>query len=617
MLTIRIISGERKEQSFELPEISALPAPLVLIREDDILQFKVHLEEYFENLSLVLHEIETPYTRCYKTEENWTYEWLPREKYGFKESFFHNYYGLAELQLVARDLNHSQNPSEFAFFAELQPIEVFAKKINADRVEKMLNFLAQKSGKDLASAIRVTRIKAGHKAGGRTEAFLLERIENNIAFLKSILPSIASNPLSSLHQTTRLVPPNHDTLVDETSLTWISENPDNLLKAFSLDEAVLSYSGEYFTVNKLLESKSKNSTDIYENQILHGFVFVMLCALNDIRSKLSVATNRRHALPPELSGYVSLFSQISKFSSIINKNKIDKCARLIRDLSNIYTKLRQSIPVSKPHMEMPRFTQKSKFNILYRQVFNRSIAWRRYGAPDWSFQDELFSIQSIPKLFEYYLFCVIKGHINDHTSQEISSNDESIIDSDIFQYETAKGLIRLQYEPSIWTVGHNSALGGTLVNTEGWTLKNHAGEVNLSKRGTTGWKSNRRPDIVLEITPLDGRSEIIIIDAKYTDNNKAFLKYLPELTMKYVHGIHHNNSGKNPSRALIVVNPSESPSTRHFHHADYSIYGKTPACPALLVSSIDVSCAHESNSNIRKDLSQLIEAVLEPEKINR
>lgn len=128
MLTIRIISGERKEQSFELPEISALPAPLVLIREDDILQFKVHLEEYFENLSLVLHEIETPYTRCYKTEENWTYEWLPREKYGFKESFFHNYYGLAELQLVARDLNHSQNPSEFAFFAELQPIEVFAKK---------------------------------------------------------------------------------------------------------------------------------------------------------------------------------------------------------------------------------------------------------------------------------------------------------------------------------------------------------------------------------------------------------------------------------------------------------------------------------------------------------
>ncbi|MCJ8168433.1 DUF2357 domain-containing protein [Atopomonas sediminilitoris] len=609
MLSIRIVSGERKDKEIILPTISEPSPSKLAIREDEALHFKVTLDEYFENLNLVLHEIETPYTHCKKSEGAWIYEWLPKEKYGYKQCFFHNYYGLAELQLVAREPNHSQSSTDFTFFAELQPIEVFAKKINAERVEKMLNFLARQDGKDLASAIRVTRIRAGYKEGGRTENFLLERIENNITFLKKVLPSISHNPISRLQQSTKIVTPTHDTLIDEVALSWASENPDNLTKAFSIDEAVLAYAGEYYSTNKILESTTINSTDVYENQVLHGFVFTLITAIQSIKSKLSKSNNQGSAPPTEFTGYVSLFTQINKFSAIINKRKIDTCTRLIRDLSQILAQLKISIPVSKPCTDMPRFTQKSKFNILYRQIFSRSIAWRRYGAPDWSFQEELFSIQSIPKLFEYYLLCAVKHHIQiDHSTPPFAA-EETTSDTDVFEYKSPHGQIRLMYEPNIWTVGHSSVTKDSLVNTEGWTVNNQDKAPKISKRGTIGWRANRCPDILIEVISNTNKSDFIIIDAKYTDSNRAFLTYLPELTMKYIHGIHTQDSGAVPSRALLIVNPSEIPATRHFHHHDYSIYGKTPANPALLVSSIDVSCSHEPDSNLRRDLAQIIKII--------
>lgn len=605
MLSIEIISGERKGEILELRELSVPSLKVSAIREDEALRFFVRLDEFYENLNLVLHEIETPHTHRYQKDNGWVYEWFPREVYGRKEAFFHNYYGLAELQIVSRDQSASSDLG-YALFIEFHPVEVFAKKINADRVERMLGFLAREDGKDLASAIRVTRIRAGHKAGGKTEAFLLERIEHNVAFLKSVLPAIIAAPLSRLQQSTRLVVPNNETLIDESSLRWISENPDGLYKTYSVDDAVLSYQGEYFSASKLLEAKINNSTDIYENQILHGFLYVIITAIGKIRERLLVSNLQERSSGGNFNGYVSLFAQINKFSSSINKNKVDKCNRLMGEMTSIYARLKRSIPVSKPCLEPPRYTQKSKSNLLYRQVFARSIAWRRYGAPDWSFQDELFSIQSIPRLFEYYLLCIIKRHLEESVGGNQSFSDASAVD-DIFVYGGAGVNINLMYEPDVWSVGHASAVGKDLVNTEGWTVYYGRGDAKISKRGSFGGRANRCPDIIIELTGRGEESKYIIIDAKYTDNSRAYLTYLPELTMKYFHGIHRQGTGVNPTVALIIVNPSEDPVTRHFHQHDYSIYGQYSVTPALLVSSIDVSVAHEPGSNFRKDLARVIE----------
>ena len=598
----------------ELFNVSSMAQSPIVLMEDEAVRFTTVLDEDLFNLTLVLHENEVRYTKREENKGSWIYEWYPRDTYNRKEPFFQNFFGLAELSLIAKNPLKSD---ELIFFIELNPIEILAKKINAERISSMLDFLAQQDGKDLASAIRITRIRAGYKEGGRTDTFLLERIENNLNFLRKILPAIALRPIVKLGQVARLVIPNQETLMDDRSLSWIMENPDNLYQATTSEESILNYDGEYFNATKIIENQTETSFDVYENQVLHGFVITLISAVKQIQVKLRLSSKVQSQPIFYFEGYVSFFSQLNKLTAAINKNKIDKCTRLITDLSRVRDWVRQSLPVKKIYLGIPKFTQKAKYNILYQQVFNRMISWHRYGAPDWGFQDELNSIKDIPKLFEYYLLCVIKNHLENMVSQDCPLTLElESSNIDVFEYNWGISRIRLMYEPEIWMVGHSQAYSENLVNTEGWTVRNYEGRLRienkeLTQRKSRGKNSNRCPDLIIEVSQPDKQLTYFIIDAKYTDSKRAFLNYLPDLTMKYLHGIHQQGSGKNLSAALMIVNPDENPNTQHFHHDDYTIYGKYPITPALMVTSIDVSKAHYPGSNIRNNVSRVIRLMID------
>ena len=481
----------------------------------------------------------------------------------------------------------------------------------------MLDFLAQQDGKDLASVIRITRIRAGYKEGGRTETFLLERVEHNIIFLKKILPAIGARPIIKLDQIARMVVPNQETLTDEISLSWIAENPDSLYYATSPDESILNLNGEYFNSSKIIETQTKTSHDVYENQVLHGFVATLISVTKDIQVKLRLCSKVQSQPIGDFEGYVSFFSQINRLSVAINQNKIDKCSRFIIDLNNMRAWLKQKLPVKRLCLGMPLFTQKAKYNLLYQRVFERMISWHRYGAPDWGFQDELNSIKDIPRLFEYYLLCLIKNHLENLGSHDIPLiQSPENAQSDVFEYMWGINRIRLMYEPEIWTAGHSKAHSMNLVNTEGWTVQSNSGNGSwlsnkkVTQRGSKGRYLNRCPDIMVEVLRPDKQSIYFIIDAKYTDRTRAFVNYLPILTMKYLHGIHQQGSGRNLSVALMIVNPDEDANTQHFHHDDYNIYGKHPVIPALMVTSIDVSKAHHQDSNIRHDIAKVLDLMI-------
>ena len=108
-----------------------------------------------------------------------------------------------------------------------------------------------------------------------------------------------------------------------------------------------------------------------------------------------------------LSGYLSFFSQLSKFAKVINRNKVERCKELIENLQRLKRNFDKQVPVSSAVIGTPQFTRKARYHLHYQKVFHKIIAWHRFGAPDWSVQEELFSIQTIPKLFEYYLLFLI------------------------------------------------------------------------------------------------------------------------------------------------------------------------------------------------------------------
>jgi hypothetical protein len=110
----------------------------------------------------------------------------------------------------------------------------------------MLTFLASHDSEVLARFFRVTRIRA--------DFFLIEQLERNAIFLSRVLPAICSNPLISLHQQSRLIVPNEHTLVDENTLSWLSENTDSLYQVGSQQNAILEINGEFYSASKVLET---------------------------------------------------------------------------------------------------------------------------------------------------------------------------------------------------------------------------------------------------------------------------------------------------------------------------------------------------------------------------
>lgn len=602
-LTAIIISGKRSGLQVELNSINHQSSNQHFFLEDEALEFRLEVSAPLDDVYLCLHENEVRATSNKEFDGIWLYEWKPKSTYRSSfECFFHNYYGMAELSIATR----VDGVGERVIIEQYAPVEVFAKKLNAERAEKMLDFLAFHDNDALAAFFRVTRLKAGFKEGERSVGFLIEQLERNVLLLITELPNIYSRPIAKLTPVSKIVVVSANSATDDTTLAWMAENSDSLYPVDDQERAILELDGTYYSSEKILENHLKEELNIYENQVVHGFIISLMRAASEILRGLEDYPSSKIRSQSGISGYLSFFSQLSKFAKAINKNKIERCKELIANLQRLKRTFDERVPVSNTIIGTPQFTRKARYNLHYQKVFHKIIAWHRYGAPDWSVQEELFSIQSIPKLFEYYLLFLIKYHFDSARllGMTFDLRSSPIMEHNNFEYNWGGYTVRLMYEMKAWTHDHASSFAANLINSEGWTVNSANGD--LKPRGQYGPYANRSPDMVVCISAPNGEQRQLILDAKYTTSKKAFTHYLPELTMKYLHGIHEKNSGKSLSAGLMIVNPSESCETRHFHHARYSIYGASPVTPALLVSSVSPGMAEDQNSDFRTNLSQFL-----------
>ncbi|XYQ55315.1 DUF2357 domain-containing protein [Pectobacterium carotovorum] len=594
-IKITILGGKRQGDVFELPLLEFKSNSSVFLLEDESVEISFSSKKLYDKVFLLLYENEITPTLIEKYEEIWIYRWIPKRLGNFShECLFHNYYGIAELSL---ETQYDGNIELFNF----QPIDVLAKKINADRVEKMLTFLARIDSEVLCSFFRVTRRKAGYKSGDTPAEILLEQIENIVEKSSALIKKIMKNPIYKLSNRERYVYPNDSTNVDDLTLSWLCNNIDELFETDSIENAILEFNSNFYGSKKLIEHQAVEDSDVYENQILHGFVNTLIQTTSSLLSGFKSPDRYFSKVNGNPLGYVSFFNQIQKFQKKINERKIIKCKLILTELHSLKRIMIEYAPSKKAITGIPTFTMKAKKDPLYLSVFKKIVDWHRFGKPDWSMQEELFSIQSIPKLFEYYSLFYIREVIENHIkSKSITEpNNESIS----FIFNLKKGLtLNLLYEPKYWMAKHPSADLRGLVNTEGWTI--HNGKV--SQRSNSGRFSNRSPDFVIKISNDIESDKYIILDAKYTYTDKSFSHYLPDLTLKYIHGLHSISNTQNIISGLMIINPDELPQVRDFHNSSFDIFSDSPAMPFLLCSSIAPGEEFISNIGFENALIKII-----------
>lgn len=593
-LKLIIKNGERKGELISLSSTLNRAQTLPWLKENEAIEFSFTTSSQYSSATLELYEHSIEPTRVETHDDDKvTFIWSPLIKRGYQyECLFINYFGVAELNVKLTE-EYRTDP-DFIYF---QPIEILSSKVTEDKVEEMFNFLSQLPGESLHSIFSATRHGVGLTEGTVSPEINQERLEIATTKLQNKIVYIIKNSITRLVPEYKTITATGDEDVDDKTLGWLLENLSVLSETDNLESAHIYYDEIYYSASSLQIPVLANNTNLYENQVIHGYINLLLYESQELLSHYTqgfVIRDRDNNYIPD--GYSSFFDKVSRFKNKLVQSKIKSCEQIIDELKKIKLIMDMHVPVSIGIMNRPIITPKVNKNHGYRDVFVDIIQWHEKGIVDWSVYDNLFAIQSIPKLFETYCFYRVAISLNELFGFK---NKKSLYNIFLSKQGFEISILR---EPKYWISNHKKSYNQKIANSEGWTIKNRD---QINPRSHKGPYAHRAPDIVIKIVDPNGFKELIILDAKYTNIKNAFINYLPELTMKYVHGIHKIKSNERTVNSLTIIHPDTERSFRSFHDDDYNIFGQHSVSPSL--QCIGVTLGEERESDY---LSKLLEKLL-------
>lgn len=591
LLELEIINGVRKGQKIQLDSNLDATSKMPYVLETEAIIFKLTLDQEVSSAKLVVGNTEI--SLLPKLGIQYEYIAYPnRTERGGYESLFFNYLGIA--------IFYVQLESEAtSFFEEIGKIEVLARKASAEQVQSMINFILTSDDDEVLSMKGPTNSTATlEKKDGEKPQQLIEQLEENLRLLKLQLPYILNAPLSALSSKLQVRPGTPGIDTSDQGMAWLTENLSVLQPADAPDSAILEYQGEYYSAEEIQTSVVYENKDIYENRILHGYIYNLLRFTNKLLlgyDKCTTSTSLNH-----FEGYVSFFSAMSQWIKEKNSVHIKRVQNIQYEIRVIQKMVSQKIPIREIDLSLPRFTPKVRANRQYTILFRSIHDWYQGGYINWGNQKLLLAINNIPKLFELYSVILTKKWCSLNCSEIIDDKDY-FWRGYIFGYS-----VKLHYEPEFWMSGHVNATGD-IANTQNRTLNSSINDVKGKRRFQRFEK--RVPDIVLEIEDKDGELLLVILDAKYTTHKLAFERDLPLCIIKYVHGIGSWRS-QCLVKTMIILYPNKSGEYNDFHSSPFDINGSYPQFPLLGVQGLTLSeTANEKKEPIHALLDRVFETL--------
>lgn len=599
-LVVRIMTGSRKNVEIVLTDdVNSKKMPW--FREDEVIELSFRVPSIYKTANLIVnqHFIDATYINKIEDADYVEIVWSPKRNGLYLESMFFNYFGISKFNVLLKSEHEVDKLIAF------QPVQILARLDTANKVDNMFYYLSSISSKHLYSFFSATSNLAGFEYGKLSPDLVIEQIEFTLHNLNSNLSFIINNKISRLVPEYKISPSSGSDELDDASLGWLLENLSVLEPDDIPEQAHIYHDGQYYRASSMLRPNLIESTDVYENQIIHGFLKSILHEVQQISTYYDADLGEFHQPMDDSGGYVSFFTKLSKFKKILLRDQSEKIDNLLSTIRLIQSYLERYLPVSKIDSSRPIITHKVHNNHIYRTLFIEIIKWHEARTIDWSVYDKLFSIQSAPELFEVYCYFRLLDSINTYFDPNFSLSSST--DNIHKEFIDANGNeVKIEKEPKYWVYEHTSMHDEKIINSEGFTRKNGS----YSLRSQSGPYSNRSPDYVLQIKSPEGDVKLLILDAKYTSREKAFLNYLPDLTMKYIHGIHKLNQINSIVNSLSILYPGDGTGELNwtsYHHYEMSILGKNPVEPSL--QSIGVELGEDrKKDNLNKLVIKLLEA---------
>jgi hypothetical protein len=597
-LRVEFLQGHRKGRAFGLSPAhinSGLAAEYVL--ERDVLLLTLHSERFLENVVLHIGGYDIQSENTENSDGTHCYTWRPKDKkpYGY-EALFHNFFGIAEL-FVGYAL-----PGEPQHYIAYQPFEVMATKLTAERTESMVSFIMGNSDEGIIKAISPTHLEASQVRNGVAPGELLVLLERTVQDAYELCRPIIKKPMTRLRSRLNTLYGRECEVSEDKGIGWVLNNLSVLYAVPDPDDALLEHEGNWYAATEIQSSTAHESTNIYENQLIHLFLSRIRHQAERIIEGLSVQEQKfvPHAIPPE--GYVSFFNMMQHSVGRTTNTDISRARVCIKRIEELCLILRHKVPADPWRVRNVELTERIKLNSDYLRLMGVMKRWFSDRQIDWQQHNFLASINSTPILFELYCCLTINCYLRSH-------GDDHNIGKGLFRGTLAGNQMQLHHEPDYWKSGHAKGQYDAYVNTDIAKLKNSVADKLGKVRN--GPYEKRSPDFVIEVARNSGVDtnpySLLVLDAKYMMESKVFEEELHKCTMKYVHGI-HSKDGDSIVKTMILLHPdthSEPGRYLSYHTSPYDINGHLPVYPVLGVQAMVVN-----SSGMEKGLFSLLDTII-------
>jgi len=596
-LEIKILNGTRQGTRFSLPMGSGhaddTPTAMPYVLETEALAFFVRADRACETLSLCIGERTLPFTPR-RIDEPYEFELFPAYREGSKrEALFFNYFGVVKFSLKL-------GIDEQAEYVDTAPLEVLARQATATQAERMVSFILAETQSDLCEHHSASRFQSGSVGRGEPLNQLVEQLQDSIRTFEEVAPHILARPMRALTSDLALSSGLLAEVQSDQGMAWLMDNLSVLEKTEDYCRSHLSVDGQLYYATEVLAPVVREHTDIYENQVLVGFLEMLWRFTADLLEHCTPTTpSSRHNAH---EGYVSFFTCMKDWIRQVSSQQLTVVRECQERLTVLRRQFMRHLPVRQREDAIPRITAKVRGNRDYLTLFRMIIQWHQGNRPDWDSQQLFLAIDSMPDLFEYYSLARIRQWL---LSKGRPQGPKGINQS---QWQTRINNLELSlsYEPKFWMVGNSRA--GQIINTENRSVdeakNNWVGRVREYEY------ARRSPDFTIEVRSDGELLGLLVMDAKYTTMDLAFKHYLPECTMKYIHGIARadaRTNDRNIVKAMVILYADGFDEFMDFHAAPYDAYGENTQLPILGAQALSLKTPNQAGG---RSLEMLLDRLL-------
>lgn len=454
----------------------------------------------------------------------------------YRNKIFEDCYGFVEISLVIKDL---ESNDEFNLHSNYLPVLVKRGRIN-DSINRMLNYVNDHQKELLLSDKLTAKSKADMFQGG------VKNLETQIVLADEIL-KVYKSLYSYFKTNARYTTESRDTvdriekLQYATSKTaqYVAMHPE-LLKRVPVSSGV-KVGRQTFIPKRVLTSQIVITKNIYENQVVVGFLHVMINNLAELADQ--VESLIEHVPQKENAGGDYVYSAYILFSQA--KHQLVEGRRRINEyllqFKSIYILYKDIFDCDEIKLNaIPKRTAIFASVQQYQRIFAVIFQWFKFGLYDFSSERFVFSFLKISSLYECYTlmkfinfykengFGFVKGR-NCNYPDAFWAHDVNC--NNTFVYSKEKKEVTLYYQPVIYDFDSSKLNSIALYRNMSLSL-----EKNMHSIQTGHYYI---PDILIKIKN-ETDEKYVIVDSKFSDYKSVQRNYIIPLAFKYITSISTN-----------------------------------------------------------------------------